>query len=100
MFWFFGHPEVYIIFLPATGFVSSILPTFARWPIFGYTALVLALFATSFLEFGPRVHHIAAHPGHAHRNREKPSRLPGDAESKKPLRKQRSSKTREDGPVE
>ncbi|MBP2310601.1 cytochrome c oxidase subunit I [Azospirillum melinis] len=60
LFWFFGHPEVYIIFLPATGFVSSILPTFARRPIFGYTALVLALFATGFLGFGLWVHHMFA----------------------------------------
>ncbi len=58
LFWFFGHPEVYIIFLPATGFVSSILPTFARRPIFGYTALVLALVATGFLGFGLWVHHM------------------------------------------
>ncbi|MBP2292890.1 cytochrome c oxidase subunit I [Azospirillum rugosum] len=60
LFWFFGHPEVYIIFLPATGFVSSILPTFARRPIFGYTALVLALVATGFLGFGLWVHHMFA----------------------------------------
>jgi cytochrome c oxidase subunit I+III len=60
MFWFFGHPEVYIIFLPATGFVSSIIPVFSRRPIFGYTALVLALFATAILGFGLWVHHMFA----------------------------------------
>ena len=38
LFWFFGHPEVYIIFMPATGFVSAISTTFARRPIFGYPA--------------------------------------------------------------
>jgi heme/copper-type cytochrome/quinol oxidase subunit 1 len=36
LFWFFGHPEVYIIFMPATGMVSSIIATFARRPVFGY----------------------------------------------------------------
>ena len=45
LFWFFGHPEVYIIFLPATGMVSAIVATFARRPVFGYLALVLSLIA-------------------------------------------------------
>jgi cytochrome c oxidase subunit 1 len=58
LFWFFGHPEVYIIFLPAVGMVSTILPTFTRRPVFGYTALVLALIATSLLAFGLWVHHM------------------------------------------
>jgi cytochrome c oxidase subunit 1 len=60
LFWFFGHPEVYIIFLPATGFVSSIIPVFTRRPIFGYTALVLAVIATGFIGFGLWVHHMFA----------------------------------------
>jgi cytochrome c oxidase, subunit I len=60
LFWFFGHPEVYIIFLPATGMVSAIVPTFARRPIFGYMALVLALIAVGFLSFGLWVHHMFA----------------------------------------
>jgi cytochrome c oxidase subunit 1 len=60
LFWFFGHPEVYIIFLPATGFVSSIIPVFARRPIFGYTALVLAIIANGFISFGLWVHHMFA----------------------------------------
>lgn len=58
LFWFFGHPEVYIIFLPATGMVSSIIVTFSRRPVFGYLPLVLALFATGFLAFGLWVHHM------------------------------------------
>ncbi len=58
LFWFFGHPEVYIIFLPAVGMVSTILPTFCRRPIFGYLALVLALIATGILSFGLWVHHM------------------------------------------
>ena len=60
LFWFFGHPEVYIIFIPATGFVSAIIPTFARRPIFGYPAVVLSLIATGFLGFGLWVHHMFA----------------------------------------
>jgi cytochrome c oxidase subunit I+III len=60
LFWFFGHPEVYIIFIPATGFVSSIIPAFARRPMFGHTALVLSLIATGFLSFGLWVHHMFA----------------------------------------
>lgn len=60
LFWFFGHPEVYIIFLPATGFVAMIVSTFARRPVFGYLPLVLALIATGFLSFGLWVHHMFA----------------------------------------
>ena len=60
MFWFFGHPEVYLIFIPALGFMSSIIPTFARRPIFGYSAMVLSLIATAFLAFGLWVHHMFA----------------------------------------
>ncbi|HEV2706188.1 MAG TPA: cytochrome c oxidase subunit I [Pyrinomonadaceae bacterium] len=60
LFWFFGHPEVYIIFIPATGFVSAIIPTFVRRPIFGYTALVLSLISTGFIGFGLWVHHMFA----------------------------------------
>jgi cytochrome c oxidase subunit I+III len=58
LFWFFGHPEVYIIFIPATGIISTILPTFCRRKAFGYTALVLSLVATGFLGFGLWVHHM------------------------------------------
>jgi cytochrome c oxidase subunit I len=58
LFWFFGHPEVYIIFLPATGFVSAIVVAFARRPAFGYIPLVLSLIATGFLSFGLWVHHM------------------------------------------
>jgi cytochrome c oxidase subunit 1 len=60
LFWFFGHPEVYIIFIPATGMVSAIIPAFARRPMFGYLPLVLALIATGFLSFGLWVHHMFA----------------------------------------
>jgi cytochrome c oxidase subunit I+III len=60
VFWFFGHPEVYIIFIPALGMVSAILITFTGRRIFGYTALVLALVATGFLGFGLWVHHMYA----------------------------------------
>jgi len=58
LFWFFGHPEVYIIFLPATGMVSMIIPAFARRPVFGYLPLVLALISVGILSFGLWVHHM------------------------------------------
>ncbi|WP_407179051.1 cytochrome c oxidase subunit I [Bradyrhizobium sp. STM 3562] len=58
LFWFFGHPEVYIIFLPAVGMVSTLIVPFARRPIFGYLALVMALIATGILSFGLWVHHM------------------------------------------
>jgi cytochrome c oxidase subunit I+III len=58
LFWLFGHPEVYIIFIPAAGLVSTMIPTFARRPIIGYTAIVVALVAMGFLSFGLWVHHM------------------------------------------
>jgi cytochrome c oxidase subunit 1 len=60
LFWFFGHPEVYFIFLPGLGFVSMIVGTFSRRPVFGYVAIVLSLIATGFLSFGLWVHHMFA----------------------------------------
>lgn len=60
MFWFFGHPEVYIIFLPATGFVSVIVEAFCRRPIFAYPVVVLSLVSTGILAFGLWVHHMFA----------------------------------------
>jgi cytochrome c oxidase subunit 1 len=60
LFWFFGHPEVYFIFVPALGFISAIIPTFARRPMFGHDAIVLSLIATGFLSFGLWVHHMFA----------------------------------------
>lgn len=60
LFWFFGHPEVYIIFLPATGMVSAIIVAHTRRPMVGYTAIVLSLIATAFLGFGLWVHHMFA----------------------------------------
>ncbi|MFL5301917.1 MAG: cytochrome c oxidase subunit I [Anaeromyxobacteraceae bacterium] len=62
LFWFFGHPEVYIIFIPATGFVSAIVACFARREVFGYTAMVASLVATGFIGFGLWVHHMFATP--------------------------------------
>jgi heme/copper-type cytochrome/quinol oxidase subunit 1 len=62
LFWFFGHPEVYIIFIPATGFVSTIIETFSGRRMFGYTALVLSLIGTAFIGFGLWVHHMFATP--------------------------------------
>jgi cytochrome c oxidase subunit 1 len=60
VFWFFGHPEVYIIFIPALGMVSSIVETHARRAIFGYPAMVLSLVGTAFVGFGLWVHHMFA----------------------------------------
>ena len=60
LFWFFGHPEVYIIFLPATGFLSEIVPAFSRRSIFGYPIVVLSVVATGILAFGLWVHHMFA----------------------------------------
>jgi len=60
LFWFFGHPEVYFIFIPALGMMSSVISTFARRPVFGYPVMVLSLVATAFLSFGLWVHHMFA----------------------------------------
>jgi len=60
LFWFFGHPEVYLIFMPALGMMSPIISTFARRPVFGYPGMVLSLIATAFLAFGLWVHHMFA----------------------------------------
>lgn len=60
LFWFFGHPEVYIIFVPAVGFVSAIVPSFARRPLFGYRAMILSMIAIAILAFGLWVHHMFA----------------------------------------
>src|SRR5690349_14480016 len=60
LFWFFGHPEVYIIFLPATGFVSEIVATFSRRSKVLYPIVVLALVGTGILAFGLWVHHMFA----------------------------------------
>jgi cytochrome c oxidase subunit 1 len=60
LFWFFGHPEVYIIFLPALGMVSAIIVANSRREIFGYPALVLSLVANGFIAFGLWVHHMFA----------------------------------------
>jgi cytochrome c oxidase subunit I+III len=58
LFWLFGHPEVYIIFLPAAGVVSTLLPVFAGRPLVGYAWIVAALIAQAFLSFGLWVHHM------------------------------------------
>jgi cytochrome c oxidase subunit I+III len=60
LFWFFGHPEVYFIFIPGLAFMSSIIPTFARRPMFGHDAVALSLIATGFMSFGLWVHHMFA----------------------------------------
>jgi cytochrome c oxidase subunit I+III len=58
LFWIFGHPEVYIQFIPATGIVSMIVAVFARRPIVGYPLIVIAIVATGFISFGLWAHHM------------------------------------------
>ncbi|MEE8600205.1 cytochrome c oxidase subunit I [Euzebya tangerina] len=58
MFWLFGHPEVYIMILPAFGIVSEILPVFSRKPLFGYSAIVFSGIAIGFLGWGVWAHHM------------------------------------------
>ena len=58
LFWIFGHPEVYIIFLPAIALLAMIIPTFAQRPIAGYSWIVLSAIGTGFLSFGLWVHHM------------------------------------------
>ncbi|MBA3349845.1 MAG: cytochrome c oxidase subunit I, partial [Actinobacteria bacterium] len=60
LFWLFGHPEVYIMILPAMGIVSEVLPTFARKPLFGYPAIVFAGAAIAFMGWGVWAHHMFA----------------------------------------
>jgi cytochrome c oxidase subunit I+III len=60
LFWFFGHPEVYLVILPALGLVSAIIPTFVRRPMIGYTYIVLAELFIFVISFGVWVHHMFA----------------------------------------
>jgi cytochrome c oxidase subunit I len=58
LFWFFGHPWVYIVFLPATGMISLIIPVFARRPIVGYTYVAVSTILTGLVGFGVWLHHM------------------------------------------
>jgi cytochrome c oxidase subunit I+III len=60
LFWFFGHPEVYIIFLPAVGMAGTIIETGARRPMVGYPLVVVSTISIGFLSFGLWVHHMFA----------------------------------------
>jgi cytochrome c oxidase subunit I len=60
LFWFFGHPEVYIIFIPALGMMSEVIQTFSHRKAVGYTEMLLSMMATAFIGFGVWVHHMFA----------------------------------------
>jgi cytochrome c oxidase subunit I+III len=60
LFWFWGHPEVYILFVPATGMISMIIPVFARQRLAGYTWAAASLIGIGFISFGVWVHHMFA----------------------------------------
>jgi cytochrome c oxidase subunit I+III len=60
LFWLFGHPDVYIIVLPAMGIISSVIPVFSRRPIVAYPLVVLATVSTGIISFGVWVHHMFA----------------------------------------
>ena len=59
-FWIFGHPEVYIMMLPAFGMISEIIPVFSRKPMFGYPFMAASTLAIAFLSYGVWVHHMFA----------------------------------------
>ena len=58
LFWLFGHPDVYIIFLPMAGVLSTIIPVFANRPLIGYRAIVVSIIGLAFVSFGIWVHHM------------------------------------------
>jgi cytochrome c oxidase subunit I len=60
VFWFFGHPEVYVMILPAMGIISEVIPVFARKPIFGYTAIALSTVGIAFVSMFVWAHHMFA----------------------------------------